>query len=119
MLISAGKNDGTYLRVGATNRKADFEHILELERQKRNQSFDEEICREQALGDLDLTPLEARFAAQGKPLTEEKLKNLKLIALEQGTLWPTQGLMVLLGALPHVVVKCTRFKGTDMSAFLD
>jgi hypothetical protein len=28
-----------------------------LERQKRNQSFDEEICREQALSDLDLTPL--------------------------------------------------------------
>ena len=118
-LKSAGKNDGTYLRVGATNRKADFEHILELERQKRNQSFDEEICREQPLDELDLTPLVARFAARGKPLDEQKLKNLKLIALEQGTLWPTQGLMILLGALPHVVVKCARFKGTDMSVFLD
>ncbi|MGB3789454.1 MAG: ATP-binding protein, partial [Phormidesmis sp.] len=89
------------------------------ERQKRNQSFDEEICREQALAELDLTPLVARFAARGKPLDEQKLKNLKLIALEQGTLWPTQGLMILLGALPHVVVKCARFKGTDMSVFLD
>ena len=118
-LKSVGKNEGTYLRVGATNRKADFEHILELERQKRNQSFDEEICREQALDELDLTPLVARFAARGKPLDEQKLKNLKLIALEQGTLWPTQGLMILLGALPHVVVKCARFKGTDMSVFLD
>ena len=27
--------------------------------------------------------------------------------------------MILLGALPHVVVKCARFKGTDMSVFLD
>ena len=54
-LKSASKNNGTYLRVGATNRKADFEHILE--RQKRNQSFDEEICREQALDELDLTLL--------------------------------------------------------------
>jgi ATP-dependent DNA helicase RecG len=90
-----------------------------LDQKKRNQSFDEEICREQALAELDLAPLVERFAARGKLLNEEKLKNLKLIALEQGTLWPTQGLMLLLGALPHVVVKCARFKGTDMRVFLD
>jgi ATP-dependent DNA helicase RecG len=118
-LKSQGKNNGTYLRIGATNRKADFEHILELERQKRNQSFDEEVCREQDWRALDLTALMSRFAARGKPLDEEKLKNLKLIKLEQGTLYPTQGLMILLGQYPHVVMKCARFKGTDMSVFLD
>jgi ATP-dependent DNA helicase RecG len=90
-----------------------------LDQKKRNQSFDEEICQEQALAELDLAPLVERFAARGKLLNEEKLKNLKLIALEQGTLWPTQGLVLLLGALPHVVVKCARFKGTDMRVFLD
>ncbi|PZO13693.1 MAG: ATP-dependent DNA helicase [Leptolyngbya foveolarum] len=118
-LKAAGKNEGTYLRIGATNRRADFEHILELERQKRSQSFDEEVCREQALSELDLTPLMERFAARGKPLTEEKLKNLKLVRMEQGELWPTQGLMILLGRYPHVVMKCARFRGTDMSVFLD
>jgi ATP-dependent DNA helicase RecG len=107
------------IQLGASNRKADFEHILELERQRRNQSFDEEICREQDLAALDLGPLRDRFGRLGKPLDEEKLKNLKLIKLEQGTLYPTQGLMILLGALPHVVIKCARFKGTDMSVFLD
>lgn len=114
-----GKNNGTYLRVGTANRKADFEHILELERQKRNQSFDEGIFREQPLAELDLTPLLARFKALGKPLNDEKLKNLKLVQEEQGTLYPTQGLMILLGKLPHVTVKCARFKGTDMRVFLD
>ncbi len=118
-LKAEGKNDGTYLRIGASNRKADFEHILELERQKRNQSYDEELCREQALALLDLSPLNARFSAMGKPLTEEKLKNLRLIQEEQGTLYPTQGLMILLGRHPHIVTKCARFKGTDMSLFLD
>jgi ATP-dependent DNA helicase RecG len=118
-LQSEGKHNGTYLRVGASNRKADFEHILELERQRRNQSFDEEICREQDLAALDLRPLGDRFARLGKPLDEEKLKNLKLIKLEQGTLYPTQGLMILLGMLPHIVLKCARFKGTDMAVFLD
>ncbi|PZO56943.1 MAG: hypothetical protein DCF15_07825 [Phormidesmis priestleyi] len=118
-LKAAGKNEGTYLRIGATNRRADFEHILELERQKRSQSFDEEVCREQALSELDLTPLMARFAERGKPLTEEKLRNLKLVQMEQGELWPTQGLMILLGRFPHVVMKCARFRGTDMSVFFD
>ncbi|OIN92679.1 MAG: ATP-dependent DNA helicase [Comamonadaceae bacterium CG1_02_60_18] len=118
-LKAAGKNNGTYLRIGASNRKADFEHILELERQKRNLSFDEETCREQALQTLNLTPLQQRFSSFGKPLNEEKLKNLKLIAWEQGTVWPTYGLMILLGLLPHVRTKCARFKGTDMSIFLD
>ncbi|WP_121969722.1 RNA-binding domain-containing protein [Leptolyngbya sp. BC1307] len=118
-LKAAGKNEGTYLRIGATNRRADFEHILELERQKRSQSFDEEVCREQVLSELDLTPLMERFAERGKPLTAEKLRNLKLVQMEQGELWPTQGLMILLGRYPHVVMKCARFRGTDMSVFLD
>ncbi len=68
---------------------------------------------------LDLTPLFARLEASGKPLNDEKLKNLKLVQEEQGTLYPTQGLMILLGKLPHVTVKCARFKGTDMRVFLD
>jgi ATP-dependent DNA helicase RecG len=118
-LKAAGKNNGTYLRIGASNRKADFEHIVELERQKRNLSFDEEAYREQALQAIDLTALYARFASFGKPLNQEKLKNLKLIAEKQGTVWPTYGLMILLGLLPHVSTKCARFKGSDMGVFLD
>lgn len=118
-LKEGGKNQGTYLRVGSSNRKADFEHILELERQRRNQSFDEEVYRDTTLSALDLRPLLTRFAAIGKPLDAEKLKNLKLAQQEQGTDYPTQGLMILLGLLPHVATKCARFKGTDMSVFLD
>ena len=118
-LKAEGKHQGTYLRAGASNRKADFEHILELERQRRNLSFDEEICREQPLPALDLSPLTARFAAFGKPLGEEKLENLKLVRREQGEIHPTQGLLILLGRFPHVAIKCARFKGTDMSVFLD
>ena len=73
-----------------------------------NQSFDEEICWDQPLSELDLSPLLNRFAEWRKPLTEEKLENLKLVQQEQGTLHPTQGLMILLGKHPHVVVKCAR-----------
>jgi len=118
-LKDEGKSQGTYLRVGSSNRKADFEHILELERQRRNQSFDEEVYRDTTLSALDLRPLLTRFAEIGKPLDPEKLKNLKLVQQEQGTDYPTQGLMILLGLLPHVATKCARFKGKDMSVFLD
>jgi ATP-dependent DNA helicase RecG len=118
-LKSEGKNNGTYLRVGATNRRAEFDYILELERQKRNLSFDEEVCLEQDWQALDLSKLVTRFATRGRVLDEEKLKNLKLLKLVQGSLYPTQGLMILLGISPHVMIKCARFKGTDMSVFLD
>ena len=42
-LKNQGKANGTYIRIGATNRLADLENINELERQKRHISFDEEI----------------------------------------------------------------------------
>lgn len=114
-----GKNNGTYLRIGACNRKAELLQLVELERQRINQCFDEEICPEFRLQELDLTPLQIRFAAKGKPLDDEKLKNLKLVRQDQGHLFPTQGLLILLGKFPHIMTKCARFKGTDMSLFLD
>ena len=118
-LKAEGKNNGTYLRIGACNRKAELLQLVELERQRINQCFDEEICPEFRLQELDLTPLQIRFAAKGKPLDDEKLKNLKLVRQDQGHLFPTQGLLILLGKFPHIMTKCARFKGTDMSLFLD
>jgi len=118
-LKQEGKATGTYLRIGASNRPADLDYIRELERQQRHQSFDEEISYEQTLEQLDLTPLQQRFATQGKTLNTEKMQNLKLIHEEQGRPYPTHGLMILLGRYEHVVTKCARFKGTDMSVFID
>jgi ATP-dependent DNA helicase RecG len=92
---------------------------LELERQKRNISFDEEICYEQSYQALDIRPMAARFEAIGKNLDSEKLKNLKLIKEEKGKVYPTHALMVLLGKYEHVMIKCARFKGKAMGVFLD
>lgn len=118
-LKSQGKVDGTYIRIGATNRFADLDTIAELERQKRHISFDEEICYEAAFDQLDISPLLKRFENIGKPLDEEKLKNLKLVKKESGTNYPTNALMILLGKFPHCTVKCARFKGTTMDVFID
>lgn len=118
-LKSQGKADGTYIRLGATNRVADLETIAELERQKRHVSFDEEICYDEEFKDLDIFPLLKRFEEQGKPLNEEKLKNLKLIKEENNKICPTNALMIILGKFWHCTVKCARFKGTTMSVFTD
>lgn len=69
-----GKNEGVYIRVGATNRKASHENILELERQRMNISFDQEANREVALDSLDISILEARFAQTGKVLDQSVMK---------------------------------------------
>jgi len=118
-LKSEGKNSGTYLRIGATNRKADFEHIVELERQKRHIGYDEEVNYDVALDTLDLNPLHSRFATLGKTLDDEKLHNLRLLKTEHGTTYPTNALLILLGKFENCTVKCARFKGTTMEIFID
>ena len=52
-----GKENGVYIRIGATNRKADRENITELERQRANISFDEEINSDYEFSSLNLEPI--------------------------------------------------------------
>ena len=118
-LKSKGRDKGVYIRIGASNRPASLDMIHELERQRLNQTFDEQIAWEIAYEDLDLTPLTEDFKKQGKVLDEQRLLSLKLIKKEQGKTHPTHGLIILLGLYEHVEVKCSRFKGTGMSVFLD
>jgi len=118
-LKSKGKSEGVYIRVGATNRKASYENILELERQRMNISFDQEANREVDLDFLDIASLKGRFARAGKVLDQAVMKNFKLVIEDNNTLYPSNGLLILLGKLEHVRMKCSRFKGTSMDVFLD
>lgn len=101
------------------SRQASPDYIQELERQRLNISFDEQINYNQSLASLDLTPLQARFSQAGKVLNDDKLLNLRLIQREQGRDYPTHGLLILLGQYEHVETKCSRFKGNTMAVFLD
>ncbi len=114
-----GKNEGVYIRVGATNRKASHENILELERQRMNISFDQEVNRETTFESLDVSPVVDRFANAEKDFNQTVMKNLKLIYEENGKIYPTNGLLIILGKFEHVRMKCSRFKGTTMDVFLD
>lgn len=114
-----GKNEGVYIRIGATNRKASYENILELERQRMNVSYDQEINREVDFHTLDLSSISERFDKANKTFDESVMKNLKLILDENGALYPSNGLLILLGKFEHVRMKCSRFKGTTMDVFID
>ena len=118
-LKSVGREQGTYIRLGASNRVASPEHIQQLELQRLNISFDALANYQYPLEKLDLTVLEAAFKAADKTLTLEKMLNLKLLVEEQGQRYASHGLLILLGQYEHVMTQCARFKGTNMSVFLD
>ncbi len=123
--------DGTYIRVGSTNRKADIETIEELRRQRMNIGFDEVPVFEVKVKDLD--PENIRYYLQKRKevrdIPEAEINNdflLKIRALKKvnGQSYPTVGGMLLFSNeldrfLPSAVVKCARFKGLEMDEFLD
>ena len=118
-LKSAGRDQGTYIRLGASNRVASADYIQQLELQRLNISFDALANYQYPIEKLDLSVLEAAFKAANKELGIEKLLNLKLLIEEHGTLYASHGLLILLGEYEHVLTQCARFKGTNMSVFLD
>lgn len=92
---------------------------MELERQKRNISFDEEINYDFEYEELNLKILFEKFEVLGKSLDEKKLLNLKLLKKENDKIYPTNALLIILGKLSHTSVKCARFKGVTMDLFID
>ena len=56
-LKNEGPEDGVYVRLGSTNRKAGPEILAELHRSKRRVSFDQEPCSELSEDDLDILNL--------------------------------------------------------------
>lgn len=116
---SIGKENGVYIRVGASNRKASYDNILELERQRRNITFDEEIDWDLKYKDLDLETLKRVFKENKKEISEEKLLNLGLIKREGKELKVSKGLGIILGIYENTNINCAKFKGETMDIFLD
>ncbi len=118
-LKSLGRDKGVYFRLGATNRLADFQTIVDLERQNHNLSFDEEPDYDYGFEDIDIIPLKNMFKKVNKELTLNKMLNLKLVFKINDKIVPTRGLLILLGIYDHCEVKCARFRGSSMATFSD
>jgi len=125
-LKQKGKQEGTYIRVGSTNRQADAAIIAELERQKRNVSFDSELIFDKTAADFDITAFESQFKElTGEVLDEAGLKKLGLLKENKGEWLPTNA-MALFADLktrnelfPYSKIECARFKGVSTDTKID
>jgi len=125
-LKEKGKLQGTYIRVGSSNRLGDEAIIAELERRKRNITFDSELVMEKPVSDLQIENFKAIYQEKtGEKLNAQALKKLELTKEMQGIHYPTNALVLfsddeLRNALfPFAKVECARFKGTQSEEFID
>lgn len=125
-LKTRGKHQGTYIRIGSTNKRASQEILEELERQRRNVSFDSLPAYDVAWHELDLTRFLADYSkATGKTLEETQLKNVGLLIRERENSHPSNAAVLLSDSpsrkrwFPFAKIECARFKGTTPNVFLD
>jgi predicted HTH transcriptional regulator len=125
-LKSKGKESGTYIRVGSSNRLASAEIITELERQSTNRSFDSEIIFKKTLPEIDIEAFKLFFEERtGEKLNLKILSKLRLYEETNGKKYPTYALILLSDdpqryrLFPYAKVECARFKGAKPGNFID
>jgi len=118
-----GADDGVYVRLGSSNRKADHALIAELRRSVEGVSFDEMPMSELSVHDLDLDVAQQMFGSMRK-LDEQTLLTLKLLVHDQGRLVPSKGAVLLFGKqrilhFSDAWIQCGRFFGTKKLDIFD
>ena len=122
-LKAQGPENGVYVRLGSTNRRADRELIGELRRTAEGVAFDELSMPDLSHDDLDLVAIRDQFRDRHH-LDEEALFSLKLLTREQGRAVPTKGAVLLFGKdrirhFPDAWIQCGRFVGRDKADIFD
>jgi len=120
---TAGPEQGIYLRVGSTNRRADPEQIEEIRRFVRGSTFDEEPLPRKDSEAIDFRAASECFSSIRK-LRRSDLGTLQLTAIHQNRKVPTVGGFLLFGrdrraTFPDAYVRAGRFKGIDNSNIID
>jgi len=125
-LKSLGKNKGTFIRVGSSNKPADEAIIQELERRRRNISFDSLPNYEFNIDKIELTSFAKLFYEQtGKRLDKRAYEKLGLVITEDKKNIPTIASILLSESnikskeFHYAKIECARFKGTTTSETLD
>jgi ATP-dependent DNA helicase RecG len=118
-----GPEDGVFIRVGSTNRRADSAQIQEMRRFGGLSSFDE-----QPIPELDSEALDFRAAselfAQIRKLTPSEFRTLKISTQHQNREVPTIGGYLLFAKnrfdrFPDAWIQAGRFAGKDRSRIAD
>ena len=125
-LKSKSKQEGTYIRIGSTNRLADQAILEELERRKRNVSFDSEPVYGKSTTDFNIAAFKTQFhELTGEMLDEAAIKKLGLVKERQGVVLPTVAMALLADyesrkeLFPYSKIECARFKGLSADTRID
>jgi predicted HTH transcriptional regulator len=118
-----GPEDGVFIRVGSTNRKAEALQIEELKRLNWRTTFDE-----QAIPDLKSEAIDFRAASElfapYRQLTAQAWSTLRVTTEHQGRQVPTIGGLLLFGKdrfarFPDAWIQAGRFAGINRARLLD
>ncbi len=125
-LKSEGKLKGTYIRVGSSNRIADGDTIVDLERKRHSISFDSEIVLDKTVEELNFDSFKRLYYEKTKEeLDNQTLRKLELVKEERGKVYPTNALVLFSDdplkqmLFPNAKVECARFKGNRTDLVID
>ncbi|MBM4457752.1 MAG: DeoR family transcriptional regulator [Chloroflexi bacterium] len=125
-LRSEGPQDGVYVRLGSTNRRAGPDLLAELQRSLAGVSFDQLPCADLSADDLDPERIRRYCAAIGREVSQAHLESLGVLVRQAGQLAPSHGGLILFGRdaprqrlFPEARVSCARFRGVERVDFLD
>jgi ATP-dependent DNA helicase RecG len=123
--------EGTFIRVGSTNRKADIKTIEKLRRQRMNIIFDETTVIDASLEYLHTRKIELYLnkIEEVRDILKVKsdtkfLKKIKAIQQQNGSIYPSASGILLFSSepekyIPGAIIKCAGFKDIEMDEFLD
>lgn len=123
-LKAKGENEGTYVRMGSTNRIADEGMIAEIRRLKEHTVFDQLPDRSHSPSDLDFELATTLFNAVGKPFSNAKARLLELVIPYQSEVYPTKGGLLLFGKdrdllFSDPIARLLRFEGNTKQSTID
>jgi ATP-dependent DNA helicase RecG len=117
-----GSSEGVYIRVGSTNKRADRTMLIELARQAKGLSFDEEPAYDLPLDGFDISAFASDYQHYTHDkLTQTALENLRLVKPIHEVLHATRALQILTGSadFEYARIQCALFKGNTPLEFID
>ncbi|MDI9527121.1 MAG: putative DNA binding domain-containing protein, partial [Pseudomonadota bacterium] len=121
---SEGPEEGVYIRLGSTNRRAGPELIADIHRLARNTLFDELPCTEVNSEAIDFRAASELFSQVSRPISDSVRRSLGLVVNHGGQELPTRGAVLLFGKdrrsiFPDAVIRCARFSGLTTAHIID
>ena len=125
-LRAEGPEQGVYVRLGSTSRRADAEMLAELRRQAAGESFDLLARPGVVLADLDKIRLKDAFEGHDVPIRSAKLEALGVSTRYQGKVVATNAGVILFGQdavrrryFRDARVEGARFAGSSRAADIE